>query len=315
MPLRHLALALAVVAIWGTNFTIVRLALVDFPPLLFATVRFTLVFLPAALFVPRPALPWRTIASYGAVLFAGQFGLMFYAMGGLISPGVASLVIQSQVFFTILLSVVLRGERLRRSQLAALLLACAGIVLLVVHADGGTTPSGVAMVVLAGLCWASGNHIARSIGRVDVLALTVWAALFAIPLLAVATLLVDGPTTIARALATAAPGAWAAVLWQAIGNTMFGYGVWAWLLSRHSAATVAPLALLVPVFGMGTAAIVLHEPLPAGKLIAAGLVLSGLIVNVAAARRSARRADADLTEAKMSVRSASDATEGRHAKP
>jgi len=289
MPPRHLALALAIVAIWGTNFTIVRMALSDFPPLLFATLRFALVFAPAALFVPRPAVPWARIALYGCLLFAGQFGLMFYAMGGLISAGIASLVIQSQVFFTILLAVVLNGERLRGPQVIALLLALAGMALLIVRADGGTTPAGVALVVAAGLCWASGNHIARSVGRGEALALTVWAALFAVPLLGAATLAIEGPATIGRALATAHPGAWAALLWQAIGNTLFGYGVWAWLLSRHPASTVSPLALLVPVFGMGTSAFVLHEPLPGWKLIAAALVLAGLVVNLLASRWVASR--------------------------
>jgi len=289
LPPRHLALALAIVAIWGTNFAIVRLALDDFPPLLFAALRFAFVLVPAAFFVPRPAIRWRTIAIYGGVLFAGQFGLMFYAMDGLISPGLASLVIQSQVFFTILFAVVLNGERLRASETIALLLATAGMALLVVRADGGTTPVGLAMVIAAGLCWASGNHMARTIDKDQVLGLTVWACLFATPLLGAAALLLEGPAVIGHSLATARLGAWGAVLWQAIGNTLFGYGLWAWLLSRHSAATVTPLALLVPVFGMGAATIILDESLPAWKLSAAGLVLAGLVVSVAASRHSSMR--------------------------
>ena len=288
-PPRHLALAFAIIAIWGTNFTIVRLALDAFPPLLFAALRFAFVFVPAGLLVPRPAVAWRTIAIYGGLLFAGQFGLMFYAMNGLISPGLASLVIQSQVFFTVLLAFLLNGERLGRPQLLSLLLAFVGMGLLILRASGGTTPLGLALVIAAGLCWAGGNHMARTTDRKDVLGLTVWACLFATPLLAGAALLLEGPTAIVDALATARPAAWMAVLWQSLGNTLFGYGLWAWLLARHPAATVTPLALLVPVFGMGAAAIVLKEPLPAWKLAAAGLVLAGLVVNVAASRRSAPR--------------------------
>lgn len=289
LPPRHLALALAIVAIWGTNFTVVRLALDDFPPLLFAALRFAFVLVPAAFFVRRPAVAWHTVAFYGGLLFAGQFGLMFYAMGGLISPGLASLVIQSQVFFTILLAVALAGERLGRPQLASLLLASAGMALLVIRADGGTTPLGLAMVIAAGLCWAGGNHMARTIDGKDVLGLTVWACLFATPLLGLVALLVEGPGAIAAALTTARPAAWLAVLWQAYGNTLVGYGLWAWLLARHPAATVTPLALLVPVFGMGSAVIVLGESLPTWKLIAAGLVLAGLVVNVAGSRRASSR--------------------------
>lgn len=285
MPVRHLLLALAIVAVWGSNFTIVHLAFDHFPPLLFATLRFAFVFVPVALFVRRPAVRWRTIAIYGCLIFAGQFGLMFYAMGGMISAGLASLVVQSQVFFTILFAAWFTGERLRAVQALALAFAFAGMALLVVEADGGTTALGLLLVTAAGLCWAGGNHVARSIARDDALRLTVWATMFAAPLLAVAALVVEGPVAIAQSLLHAPPAAWAAVAWQSIGNTMFGYGMWAWLLSRHSAATVSPLSLLVPVFGIGTSAVILGEPLPAWKLIATGLILIGLVINILASRR------------------------------
>jgi len=74
--------------------------------------------------------------------------------------------------------------------------------------------------------------------------------------------------------------AWAGVAWQSWGNTLFGYAAWNWLLSRYTAATVTPLALLIPVFGMGASALWLGEPLPAWKIVAAGLVISGLALNL-----------------------------------
>ena len=73
---------------------------------------------------------------------------------------------------------------------------------------------------------------------------------------------------------------WAAVLWQSAGNTLFGYAAWAWLLARHPAATVAPMALGVPVFGMLASALVLGEALPGWKLGAAALVLAGMALNL-----------------------------------
>jgi O-acetylserine/cysteine efflux transporter len=273
-------LALAVVAVWGTNFPIFKLALGTLPPLLLALLRFVLVLLPAVFFVARPAVPWRKLAAYGGLIGAGQFGLLYLAVGGHIAPGLASLVIQTQVFFTIALAMFTVGERLRRHQWVALLLATAGIAIIAAHTDTHTTALGLLMVLTAALSWAGGNQVARSMGRVDMLAVVVWSSAYAVPPLLLLTWLVDGPARIAQALVAADATVWAVVLWQAVGNSLFGYAVWGWLLSRHPAATVVPMALLVPVFGMASSAWVLGEPLPAWKLLAAALVMAGLALNL-----------------------------------
>ena len=280
LPARHLLLALAVVAVWGTNFVVIKVALAQFPPLLLAALRYLLALLPAALLLPRPQVPWRNLAGYGVLIGVGQFGLLFIAMDGQISPGLASLVIQTQVFFTIGLAMRTGGERVRPVQWLALGLAAAGIAVIGAYAGGGTTPSGLALTLVAAACWAGGNHASRSAGRIDMLAYVVWASLFAVPPLALLALLVEGPQRLLAALAGADGWGWAAVAWQAAGNTLFGYAAWGWLLARHPAATITPMALLVPVFGMAASAALLAEPLPAWKLVAAALVLGGLALNL-----------------------------------
>jgi O-acetylserine/cysteine efflux transporter len=190
------------------------------------------------------------------------------------------LVVQTQVFFTIGLAMFTAGERLRRFQGVALALATAGVAVIAVHSDATTTPLGLLMVLAAALCWAGGNTVARGMGRVDMLGVVVWSSAFALPPLLLLTLWVDGPARITQALAAADATVWAVVLWQSVGNSLFGYAVWGWLLARHPAATVVPMALLVPVFGMASSAWLLGEPLPAWKLLAALLVLAGLALNL-----------------------------------
>jgi O-acetylserine/cysteine efflux transporter len=155
------------------------------------------------------------------------------------------------------------------------------------HTDATTTPLGLLMVLAAALCWASGNTVARGMGRVDMLGVVVWSSAFALPPLLLLTLWVDGPTRIAQALAAADATVWGVVLWQSVGNSLFGYAVWGWLLSRHPAATVVPMALLVPVFGMASSALMLGEPLPVWKLLAAALVMAGLALNLLGPRLKA----------------------------
>jgi len=280
LSLRHFLLALAVVAVWGTNFVVIKLALGHMPPLLFATLRFAVAVLPAVFFLPRPAVPWRNLAAYGLLIGVGQFGLLFVAMNGHISPGLASLVIQIQVFFTIGLSMYLSGERLQRVQWLALAMASAGIGVIVLHTDGTTTLLGLGLILLAALSWAGGNIVARSAGHVNMVAYVVWSSLFAVPPLAALAVLFEGWDAVAAGLRGADTATWLAVAWQAWGNSLFGYAAWGWLLARYPAATITPMALLVPLFGMGGAALWLNEGLPSWKLAAAALVMGGLALNL-----------------------------------
>ncbi len=285
LPAGHLLLALAVVAVWGSNFVVIKWALAVMPPFLLGFLRFAIALVPALLFVPRPAVRWPLLAAYGALIGAGQFGLLYLAINGHIAPGLASLVIQTQVFFTIGLAMWADGERLRPVQALALALAVLGVVLIGVNTGGEVSALGLGLVLLAALSWAGGNQVARRMGRVDMLGVVVWSSAFALPPLALLTLLAEGPARIGVALAAADATTWAAVAWQAVGNTLFGYAAWGWLLARHPAGTIAPMALGVPVFGMASAAWWLAEPLPAWKLGAAALVIGGLVLNLLAQRR------------------------------
>ena len=281
LPAAHFLLCLAVVAVWGTNFVVIRLGLDHLPPLLFATLRFVFAVFPAIFFLRRPAVPWALLACYGVLIGAGQFGVLYVAMNGHISPGLASLVVQTQVFFTIWLAMRSSGERLQNFQWVALALAVAGIGVIAVHAEGGTTVAGVVLVLFAALAWAGGNMVARRSGRINMLAYVVWASLFSVPPLLALSWVFEGSHAMFDGIRQAGLATWGTVLWQSVGNTLFGYAAWAWLLARHPAATISPMALLVPIFGMGASALWLGEPLPAWKIIAALAVMAGLVINFA----------------------------------
>lgn len=280
LPWLHVLLAVAVVAVWGTNFVVIRIGLDHLPPLTFAALRFTFALLPAVFFLKKPDVPWRNLAAYGVLIGAGQFGLLYIAMTGFISPGLASLVVQTQVFFTIGLAMWLAKESIRSFQLVALGLAAVGLVVIVAHTDASVTPLGLALVLIAAASWAGGNAFSKAAGKVNMLAYVVWASLFSVPPLLILALVFEGPQAMIQGVRAADTATWAAVLWQSVGNTLFGYAAWGWLLSRHPAAVITPMAMLVPVFGMGASALWLGESLPPWKLLAAGLVMSGLAINI-----------------------------------
>jgi len=289
----HLALALLVTGIWGTNFVVIKYGLSEFPPLLFATLRFAASAFPWIFFIKRPALPWRVLITFGCLLGAGQFGLLFLAMRNDVPPGLASLLMQTQVFFTIIISAIFLGERVVPAQIVALLLAFLGIGLIgwrtLTSTDTTVTTKGFLLTLGAAFSWALSNQVVKRAGRVDMLGFMVWGSLFASIALLALSLLTENWVTVPTMLWHTHLAAWLAVAWQAIGNTLIGFGIWNWLIGRYPAATVTPMALLVPVFGMSASSVLLHEPLPLWKLITAGLVFAGLTLNFLAVRSKTHR--------------------------
>ena len=279
LPLRHLALALLVITIWGSNFVVIKESLAQFPPLLFAALRFVFALLPAIFFLKRPDVPFKLLAAYGLFIGVGQFGLLYYAMQSQISPGLASVVMQSQAFFTIFLSMWIERERVQPIQGVAFLFAVAGIGIIAAHTDTTTTGLGLVIALVAAMSWSIGNVVARQSGRINMLAYVVWASLFSAPPLLVLSLVFEGPTRVADAVTHADIYGWAGMLWQAYGNTLVGYVAWGWLLARHPAATIAPTALLVPIVGLASAVWWLNEPLPFWKIAATALVVGGVALN------------------------------------
>jgi O-acetylserine/cysteine efflux transporter len=273
LSLRHALLALAVTAVWGSNFVVIHIGLAHLPLLL----------------LKRPDVPWGNLAAYGLLVGAGQFGILYIAMNGHVTPGLASLVVQTQVFFTIGLAMLLSGERVAPFQVVALVITVAGLSLILMHTDGTTTPLGLVLVLIAAAAWAGSNIVVRATPKVDMVAYVVWASLFAVPPLFALSFLFEGWSAICEGLANADAATWGAVVWQAVGNTLFGYAMWGWLLARYPVATVAPMALLVPIFGMGASALWLGEPLQDWKLAAAALVMAGLALNLLWPRMTGRR--------------------------
>lgn len=280
LPFRHLLLALLIVTIWGCNFVAIKLALHDLPPLLLCTVRFVFVAFPAVFFLPRPAVTRRQLLTYGGTMFAGQFAFLFLGMKLGLSAGLTSLILQFQVFVTLALAIGVLKERLHAVQIAGALVAIAGFAIVARHTGGDVTIAGLVCVLLAAVSWGFGNFTSKQLGRVNPLALVAWGSLV-VPLpMAAASLVFEGPALIAHSLTHLGGPAILGTAYIVYISTLVAYSLWSWLLARHPASTISPFALLVPVFGLLSSALVLGEPLPAWKLQAGALVLAGLALNV-----------------------------------
>ena len=280
---RHLLLALTIVLIWGVNFAIIKLGLRQVSPLALGVARFFLAAFPWIFFIKRPDVPFRQIAAFGLLMFALQFGLLFTGMKIGMSAGLSSLILQLQVFFTIGLSVIVLEERPTLWQLAGAVLGFCGVGLVALHTGGDATIAGLILVLGAAVAWGGGNIVSKRISqraaKPNVLGLVVWGSLFALPpLLAVALVLDPGQFI----------GSFSGLDWISAGSiayivylsTLFGFAAWSSLLSLYPVSTVAPFTLLVPVFGFLGSAVLLGEPLQGWKLLASGLVVAGLGLNL-----------------------------------
>ncbi|CAM4082706.1 putative amino-acid metabolite efflux pump [Pseudomonas reidholzensis] len=280
MPLKDLLIALVVITVWGVNFVVIKVGLDDLPPMLLGALRFILVALPAVFLIKRPNLPWRWLIAYGATISLGQFAFLFQAMASGMPPGLASLILQSQAFFTLGFAALFLGERLRPASLLGLLVAAAGLALIGSEHSSHVPLIALLLTLCGGAMWGMGNIITRRFGSVNLMALVVWGGLIPpLPFLALSWGL-EGPERISHALSHIGWGTVAALCFLAYASTMLGYTLWSTLLSRHPAGKVAPFSLLVPVVGLSSSALLLDERLSALQGWGALLVMLGLLVNV-----------------------------------
>lgn len=284
LPLRHVLLALITVTIWGFNFAVSKMALEEIPPLLLCTLRFLFVVFPAIFFLPRPAVPWRLLALYGTGMFSVQFGLLFLAMHLGMTAGLASLVLQAQVFITIGFAVFALKERPAPPQWLGAAVAGVGLGVVAANADGDASLLGLVCVLLAALGWGYANFTARRVGKVNALSLVVWSSVVVPVPMGLASVIFEGPAAIAHSVAHLSGLVLLCLVFIVYVSTLIGFSLWSWLLARHPAAAVTPFALGVPVAGMVGSAWLLNESLPTWKILAGSLVMAGLAINVFGAR-------------------------------
>lgn len=294
MRLPHFLLALFIVALWGINFVVIKLGLQQSTPIALCAFRFFFASLPAVFFIKPPSVPFKMVALYGFVMFVLQFSLMFFGLYAGMTAGLASLLLQLNVFFTVLLAVPFLGEKLNRWQMIGSLLSFFGIAIIWRNVGGDVTILGFVLLIAAAACWGSGNLISKKMGKTNMLSVVVWGSLIAWPMLLVTSLLFEG---IPSFVATIQNASWSSVgilFYLVYPTTLLGFGVWNWLMSQYPVSTVAPMTLMVPIFGMLSSSIILGEALTSWKIEAGIFVLTGLGINLLGSRLMRMRLESEV---------------------
>lgn len=275
----HILAAIAVALVWGLNFVVIKLGLHDFPPFLFSALRFALAAFPAVFFLGRCPVRWRTLLFIGVVLGVIKFGLLFWSIQAGLGAGLASLVLQSQVFFSVILAAILYHERVTRWDMAGLGLGVVGLAVIASQGGAPSVPlSGLALVVGAAGAWAVANMALRRLKGVPPFHFMVWMSVVPVVPLLLLSWMFEAPQA-GYALMHLTWHGVGVIVYVAMLATLFGYAVWGRLLSLYPAATVTPFALLVPVFGILGGWLFLGETLTLPVMAGLALILGGLSLN------------------------------------
>ncbi|MFG1906041.1 EamA family transporter [Kribbella sp. NPDC048928] len=297
MKPRDLLLALAVVVVWGINFVIIEVGLEGVPPLLLSALRFFFAAVPAIFVLGKPRVAWRYVIGVGLALGVAKFGLLFIAMDHGVPAGLSSLVLQSQVIFTVLFAIGILRERPRPAQLAGILIACVGIALIVLDRKLSAPVGALVLVIVAAGFWGVSNTITRYAKPPDTLRFMVWASAVAVVPLTFLSLLTEGMQADVDALRDIHLSGIGAIAYLAFAATLFGFGIWGYLLRQYDASTVAPFSLLVPVVGMSAAWVLRGEAVGLQQAIASVLVIGGMACTIIRRRAPRTAKSNDLVSA------------------
>ncbi|EKN3828014.1 TPA: EamA family transporter [Yersinia enterocolitica] len=280
MKLTDFLIALLITAIWGVNFSIIKLGLITADPLILAGIRFTLCALPAVFFIKKPDTSWRYIIGYGLLFGIGLWGIVNLGIKAGVSAGIASLVLQFGVFFTMVLGAFLFHENLSKYQYIGIIVALLGLTSIIFISDGSVTFIGLALVLCGAVVWGLVSIIIKKSDTKKVFSFLVWSSLFSPIPLFILSYLFNGPSGFTELAIHFNTTTLFSILFQVYPNTLFAYWVWNSLLTKYPVSVVAPLSLLVPIFGMLGSVMIFNESIPSGKIIAMVFIISGLIIGL-----------------------------------
>ncbi len=281
MQFKHILFGVLVAIIWGCNFIFVQVAITEIPPLALCAIRFFLSGTPLIFFVKRPDVHFGWLALYSFLTFALQFAFLFLGMKAGITPGLASILLQIQVFISFLFAALLLGERLTQWQIIGACFAFTGVLVVVEHLGGGDiTLSGLLWLLAGATAWGAGNTCIKKMGKAKGMGIVVWSSFLAFPPLWVASCFVDGPSAVFTALHALSWHGALSVFYIVYISTWVGYGLWAWLLGNYSVSMVVSFTLLVPVVGMLASSFMLGEGMQGWKITAACFILFGLMIHL-----------------------------------
>lgn len=276
---------LAVVLIWGTNYTVVKESMEAIPALAFMSLRFGLAALAMGAlmlwFEGWKPLPRATFLRLAALGLIGNTLYQISFMVGMSHTTVANSGVLGAVSPVLvpLLAGVFGLDKLTRSVLLALVLAVPGMLLMVSsHGPNmsAETRLGDLLILTGSCCWAIYTVGLRSLSNeLSTLRVTAMTMLIGAP----GAVLVGLPTVLRLEPSTIAPGAWAGLIYSALIPLVLGYFIWNRSVQQVGSSRTALYVTGMPVVAALTAWAVRGERPTPVQAVGATLILAGQLVS------------------------------------
>jgi len=276
MKISHFLVALSVICLWGANFSFVKMGLSQIDPFILTGLRFLLAAIPAVFFISRPQVSFTLLIIYGLIFGVGLWAMLTLAIKAGVSAGMASLLLQSSAFISVLIGVFFLKEKIGIIKLIGLVIAICGLLIVLTVQDGSVTLLGIMFVMIAASAMSVSAFIVKWANIKQMFAFVVWSCLFASITLFLLSLVTSGTQAFVELANNLGPVGIFSVLVQAYPVTLLGYWIWNRLVIIYPISTMAPLTLLIPVFGFICSMYFYGETLAGGKVIACGLIVIGI---------------------------------------
>jgi O-acetylserine/cysteine efflux transporter len=271
-------MAFFIVVLWGLNFVALKIAVLSLPPIFLAGLRFLLISIPWIFFVEKPKVSKRQFITLPITLGVLQYSLLYYGMSTGLSAGLSAVILQTQSFFTVIMSTILIKEKPRLNEILGLLIGALGVMILLINNNGDFKIEAVLIILAAAISWGIANIQLKNLGNVNMVSFLIWISPFAAIVLFIISFILEYDLVLNIDFSNVEIKVFLSIFYTAYLSTVIGFTMWQYLLNKYKSVQITPYGLLVPVTGSIFGYIILSEVLEIYQIIAGIVIIIGLMV-------------------------------------
>ena len=273
MNSKQILLALIVPITWGLGFTLAKVGMEQFPPLLIMSIRFGIAGLVLVWFT-RP--PWGHMREIFLVALIGstiQYGLTYNGLKG-IDASTAAILVQLEGPILALMGAILLKEKLGLMRILGMILAFIGVFIITGEPRLEGHMNSVILLITGSAVWAVAQIMISRLKNLSGITILAWVAIMATPQILLGSFIIEDGQW--QAISTASLIDWSIIFYLALIMTVVGYSVWYHLLSRVDVSKVSPFLMLLPITSIIAGMILLDEKLTLPMIIGGLLIMTGV---------------------------------------